>query len=312
MPFIQGKCENCGGFLTVDPNYKTANCPYCGTPYIISNNISSDSVQKNNSSDFIIEVGVLKAYKGASTDVVIPNGVTVIGEGAFRGLGITSVYIPQSVVKIHSYAFCDCVSLKEITLPNTTSIIAAYTFKGCINLHSISIPDSVTKIENYAFADCYKLAEIMIPNSVSYIDEFAFVGCANTRINWPTSYVDKQLSKLRIAARMFNKSIGYLPKNLRIHPNTTLSLLYDGEEEYFFCELEYFRKYHIRRNPVTNYDYCVVLDIQKVYASLTLLLDRAGISREIIKEIDIPCFGRDRGSVKNGMVKNLLIQIKSD
>ena len=34
-------------------------------------------------SDFIIENGVLIKYKGSEEAVVIPNGVTEIGEGAF-------------------------------------------------------------------------------------------------------------------------------------------------------------------------------------------------------------------------------------
>jgi len=40
MPFVQGKCENCGGILTVDPDLKAANCPFCGTAYVVQDSIN--------------------------------------------------------------------------------------------------------------------------------------------------------------------------------------------------------------------------------------------------------------------------------
>ena len=40
MPFVQGKCESCGGILTVDPSLKAANCPFCGAAYVVQDSIS--------------------------------------------------------------------------------------------------------------------------------------------------------------------------------------------------------------------------------------------------------------------------------
>ena len=37
----------------------------------------------SNANDFVIENGVLKKYVGPGGDVVVPKGVTVIGEEAF-------------------------------------------------------------------------------------------------------------------------------------------------------------------------------------------------------------------------------------
>ncbi|MBQ7257304.1 MAG: hypothetical protein IJS60_06380 [Abditibacteriota bacterium] len=56
--------------------------------------------------DFIIEDGVLKEYKGKDTDVVIPEGVTCIGNMALcEGLKLTTLEIPKSVTKIEEEAF---------------------------------------------------------------------------------------------------------------------------------------------------------------------------------------------------------------
>lgn len=40
---------------------------------------------------------------------------------------------------------------------------------------------------------------------------------------------------------------------------------------------------------------------EKTCFRIALLLDRASISRDVIKEVEIDCFGRDKGSIK--MVK---------
>ena len=104
--------------------------------------------------DFEITKGILERYNGNEPHVVIPNGVTCIGNSAFYGrTNVTSIEIPNSVIWISGCAFI-----------------------GCENLTSIDIPNSVDYIGLNAFMRCSSLTKISIPNNVSYIDLWAFDG----------------------------------------------------------------------------------------------------------------------------------------
>ncbi len=176
MPLVEAKCTNCGAVLQVDDSLDAAICPYCNTAYIvekainnytitnnITNNITAGVVNIiNKTSDFEIETGVLKKYRGAETDVVLPNTVKVIKRSAFSGNQyLTSVKIPDGVTVIEDSAFAGCLSLRSINIPYGITVIREQTFKDCSSLTSISIPDIVDDIEWFAFAGCSNLSNIV-------------------------------------------------------------------------------------------------------------------------------------------------------
>ena len=114
------------------------------------------------------------------TELVIPDGVTSIGDYAFSGCsGLTSITIPNSVISIGGSAFSGCTGLTSIKIPNSVTSIVDYTFYNCSGLTSVTIGNGVTNIGNYAFSGCSGLTSITIPNSVTSIGSDAFQDCSN-------------------------------------------------------------------------------------------------------------------------------------
>ena len=112
------------------------------------------------------------------TSVTIGNSVTSIGRSSFWACtSLTSINIPNSITSFGERAFSGCSSLTSITIPESVTSIEDETFESCTSLTSITIPNSVTSIGRYAFKDCDDLTSVKIGNSVTSIGEYAFYDC---------------------------------------------------------------------------------------------------------------------------------------
>ena len=142
----------------------------------------------------IINEGVTHIGAGAFAacpviTITIPESITSIGQDAFYLCRyLTSVSIPNSVTSIDNAVFRKCSSLTSVTIPICLKSIGIGAFSGCSSLTSINLPNSVTSIGQSAFSGCGSLTSINIPNSVTSIGQSAFSGCGSlTSINIPNS-----------------------------------------------------------------------------------------------------------------------------
>ena len=116
-------------------------------------------------------------YYNEITSVVVTDGVTRIGDNAFKYLDIVSVSIGKDVTEIGDYAFESCTNLTSITLPEGITSIGNQAFYGSSYLESITLPESLESIGKSAFRDCNGLTSFTIPANVRSIGANAFRYC---------------------------------------------------------------------------------------------------------------------------------------
>ena len=95
---------------------------------------------------------------------------------------LNKVNLPTRLERIGNCSFRQCVSLKNILLPE--GLVYIRGFEGCSSLRSIDIPGSVEKIGGFMF--CSSLRKVVIHEGTKRIDDYAFRFCQNLReINFP-------------------------------------------------------------------------------------------------------------------------------
>ena len=158
----------------------------------------------------------LTAWKGGEREIYVPArigdwSVTAIGERAFSplqpGLGpvqrrareeITGIYLPYGVRRIADDAFRNCVSLRELLLPETPESVGSGAFlgtpwwgalpEGCVYLGNIlyrykgamppgaalSLREGTAAVAQGAFRDREELSEIVLPDGLESVGPMAF------------------------------------------------------------------------------------------------------------------------------------------
>jgi uncharacterized repeat protein (TIGR02543 family) len=137
--------------------------------------LCTTGVQSSQTPNFRITSGVVSDGASCAGAVVIPAGVTSIGNEAFSfATSLTSITIPASVTSIGNEAFHYATSLTSITIPDSVISIGDDAFDSATSLTSITIPASVTSIGDGAFGGATALTSITIPASVTSIRDSAF------------------------------------------------------------------------------------------------------------------------------------------
>ena len=105
--------------------------------------------------------------KPSITSIVINEGVTSIGAGAFWGCNaLTSVSIPGSVQRIGFAAFADDTALGSVAIPN--GVIGEAAFIRCSGMRTVTIGPGVTAVGISAFESCTGLNGVYISDVASW------------------------------------------------------------------------------------------------------------------------------------------------
>ena len=119
-------------------------------------------------------------YCGKLTGITVSEGVEYWGANQLvRSTNITKLILPSTIknMKEVPYAYCAKFGkLKTVQLPPVEAI-ADSAFCSCISLTSINIPEGCTKLGRYALARTGKLTTLTLPSTLKKIGEKCFSGC---------------------------------------------------------------------------------------------------------------------------------------
>ena len=111
---------------------------FASTIKSVGSGVFKNSPWRKQQGDWLIINGILVSYTGKESEVVIPEGVTIIGDYAFSSMewdwaskkALESVIIPESVKYIGDSAFNGCSNLKSIQLPDCDIEFGTNPFSG--------------------------------------------------------------------------------------------------------------------------------------------------------------------------------------
>lgn len=111
-------------------------------------------------------------------NIVLPESLKAVEPNTFTSPNLRDIVIPEGVALIGDEAFRKCLMLKDVSLPSTLTNIGNHCFHNCANLENITLPEGLASLGYYAFGDT-KIREIVIPDGIHIINERAFSECVH-------------------------------------------------------------------------------------------------------------------------------------
>ena len=134
-------------------------------------------------------MGNIILYTSTNGQIVTPHKVNgfnslIVSNSYSSGTG--RLIFNEDITSIKEYAFCNCKTLKTITLPDSVLDIGENAFRGCEALEHFSFPPKITVAEYSVCAMCRNLTNIEL-NNIKEIKAYAFYGCALKSLTIPSS-----------------------------------------------------------------------------------------------------------------------------
>lgn len=138
----------------------------------------------------VTSIDVEAFYGSGLREIKLPNTITSIEERAFRYSCLREIIIPGSVINIGGYAFEMAQQLRNVIMEDSfdTISIGNGIFQDCISLKNIKLTKSLTIIPPYCFGRT-ALTTIEIPEGVKIIDRVAFMYSPLESIVFPESLI---------------------------------------------------------------------------------------------------------------------------
>ncbi len=144
-------------YKNVSGGIEITSCRTTASALVLPDNIGSSRV-------ISIGDGALRNGCASLRAVVLPSGLTTIGNAAFSGLAaLEYVRMPERLtVGMGSECFSGCSSLRSMVLPSGLTTIGLSCFLDCSSLTLVALPQELSRILSGAFARCTALSTIYL------------------------------------------------------------------------------------------------------------------------------------------------------
>ena len=139
--------------------------------------------------------------------------------------GIGTILFDKPISKVGDEAFCDCLTLKSITIPDSVTELGGWAFFGCFYLEEATLSNRLRTIGDAVFSSCSTLSSITLPQSLDYVGDSAFYGCSGM---W--GYFGKYASEDNRCLVVDNVLRHFAPKGLDEYtiPNGITTIAHDA------------------------------------------------------------------------------------
>ena len=204
------------------------------------------------------------------TSIKLPNSLKNICKFSFAGTNLTDIIIPNGVKIIGESAFLECYELVDIIIPDSLNSIGFDPFEECNSLQPRIIKDGIkylgNKVNKYIIAwdiidteqksyiiqngckiingFCFQnsdATEIVMPNGLLNIDAYAFYQCTNlNKIEIPKSVTNIGFTAFGFCSSLISitipSSVTYIGKNPFSECNNLVSINVASENKYYHSD----------------------------------------------------------------------------
>lgn len=170
-------------------NRSFTECEGLESIFVESENIKYDS---RNDCNAIIETYTNKLILGCK-NTVIPQDVTIIGDGAFAGcVDLKMLDIPNSVTTVENEAFWRS-GIRDFITGSNVERIDRGAFYECSGLHSIVISSTIKQIGWRSFSECPEMKNFYLYANISPstdLEAFSGTPIANATLHVPAASLE--------------------------------------------------------------------------------------------------------------------------
>ncbi|HBA46719.1 MAG TPA: hypothetical protein DCZ91_02745 [Lachnospiraceae bacterium] len=198
-------------------------------------------------------------HSTALGDVVLPQGIQVIGEFSYARSSATSAVLPEGLEHIGYGAFYHCDDLQTVVLPDTVRCVEPKAFShtkwvrdflegetmsgqddflisgGVLvayrgNAADVAIPEGVRVIAGEAFRNHTEIEKVSLPDSLLVAGEGAFEGCISLSRIVPGNGVEEIKDRAFLGNVMPEISLPSSVKKVGLQAFGNTAVAYEGEE----------------------------------------------------------------------------------